>query len=102
MVVGEVIYLIKLVFGDIEQGVVKPLLRKLNLLGKVEDNVLKNFMQLDISIQQEGLPKERLVCLEKLIGNCEILSKQNLHIKKKWAQMALIFSRGDFSLIRVF
>jgi hypothetical protein len=47
---GELIYIIKLVFSDIEQGVVKPLLRKLNLIGKVEDNVLKNFMYLDISI----------------------------------------------------
>ena len=53
----ELICFLKLIFADHEEGVVKPILTTFNLVSKVKEDALKNFLILDISIQNEGTPK---------------------------------------------
>lgn len=47
---NELICFLKLIFADHDDGVVKPILETFNLLSKVKDDSLKNFIFLDISI----------------------------------------------------
>ena len=46
----ELICFLKLIFTDHDDGVFKPILTAFNLLTKVKEDSLKNFLILDISI----------------------------------------------------
>jgi hypothetical protein len=65
IVIDELLIYLKLIFSDNEEGVVKPIITTFNLSNKVKDESLKNFLFLDIAISNQGLPKQRLINLEK-------------------------------------
>lgn len=73
--VNEFFNLIKLMYSDFETGDSKNVIEALNLNNKVSEETLRDFMNIDITLDQELSLKDQDAYLTEVVNSLDLIQK---------------------------